>query len=85
MNKLNVDGQDYFFPNAVIDLKAEILAAVRAGGGYVDLSPTTSGGGPDVLFSSGTYVAWSAFEIEHVEGPEPAPSFSSFDFDEPDE
>ena len=26
-----------------------------------------------------------SFEIEHVEGPEPAPSFSSFDFDEPDE
>ena len=45
MNRLTVDGRDYFLPEPVTELKAQILAAIQAGGGYVNIPPLRGGPG----------------------------------------
>lgn len=63
MNRLTVDGRDYFLPDPVTELRALILAAVQAGGGYVNIPPLRGGPGIDILFSPGTAVAWSQIDV----------------------
>ena len=43
VNRLTVDGRDYFLPDPVTDLRQKILDAIRAGGGYVNIPPLESG------------------------------------------
>ena len=78
MNRLTVDGKDYFLPNPVDDLRAKILAAVKAGGDYVNIPPLRSGPGIDILFSPGMPVTWTQIDVggetpavdEHQQVPE---------------
>jgi hypothetical protein len=63
VNRLTVDGRDYFLPEPVTELRAQILAAVQAGGGYVNIPPLRGGPGIDILFSPGTAVAWSQIDV----------------------
>lgn len=63
VNRLTVDGRDYFLPDPVTELKEQILAAIRAGGGYVTVPPLRGGPGIDILFSPGMPVTWSTIEI----------------------
>ncbi|GAA5206384.1 hypothetical protein [Microbacterium kyungheense] len=63
VNRLTVDGRDYFLPDPVTDLKGKILEAVKAGGGYVTVPPLRGGPGVDILFSPGMPVTWSQFEV----------------------
>lgn len=63
MNRLTVDGRDYFLPEPVAELKDQILAAIRAGGGYVTIPPLRGGPGVDILFSPGMPVTWSQIEV----------------------
>lgn len=63
MNRLTVDGRDYFLPEPVAELRALILAAVQAGGGYVNIPPLRGGMGIDILFSPGTAVTWSQIDV----------------------
>lgn len=68
VNRLSVDGKDYFLPDPVTDLRDKILEAVRAGGGYVNIPPLRSGPGVDILFSPGMPVVWTQLDV----GSEPA-------------
>lgn len=63
VNRLTVDGKDYFLPSPVDELKSRILAAVQAGGGYVNIPPLRSGPGVDILFSPGMPVVWTQIEV----------------------
>jgi hypothetical protein len=63
INRLTVDGKDYFLPEPVIELKAKILAAIQAGGGYVNIPPLRGGPGIDILFSPGMPVVWSQIDV----------------------
>lgn len=64
INRLTVDGKDYFLPDPVTELKSQILEAVRAGGGYVNIPPLKSGGsGLDILFSPGMPVTWTRLDV----------------------
>lgn len=63
VNRLTVDGRDYFLPDPVTDLRAKILAAVRAGGDYVNIPPLRTGPGIDVLFSPGMPVTWTRIDV----------------------
>jgi hypothetical protein len=63
INRLTVDGKDYFLPESVTELRANILAAIRAGGGYVNIPPLRSGPGIDILFSPGMPVVWAQIEV----------------------
>ncbi|GAB3603588.1 hypothetical protein [Microbacterium aureliae] len=63
VNRLTVDGRDYFLPDPVSKLKNEILEAIKAGGGYVTIPPLRGGPGIDILFSPGMPVTWSSFEV----------------------
>lgn len=69
VNRLTVDGRDYFLPDPVAELKTNILEAIKAGGGYVNIPPLRGGPGVDILFSPGMPVTWSQFEV----GDAPAP------------
>jgi len=69
VNRLTVDGRDYFLPDPVTELRENILQAIRAGGGYVNIPPLRSGPGIDILFSPGMPVVWARLEI----GVEPEP------------
>ncbi|GAA1853967.1 hypothetical protein ACFQZV_04815 [Microbacterium koreense] len=71
VNRLTVDGRDYFLPDPVSELKGKILDAIRAGGGYVNVPPLRGGPGIDILFSPGMPVTWSQIEV-----PDVAPSAS---------
>jgi hypothetical protein len=51
INRLTVDGRDFFLPEPVAELKDQILQAIRAGGGYVNIPPINGGPGIDILFS----------------------------------
>jgi len=62
INRLTVDGKDYFLPDPVTDLKSKILAAIQAGGGYVNIPPLRSGPGIDILFSPGMPVVWTQID-----------------------
>ena len=68
VNRLTVDGRDYFLPDPVTELKNRILEAIKAGGGYVNIPPLRSGPGIDILFSPGMPVVWTQIEV----GGEPA-------------
>jgi hypothetical protein len=63
VNRLTVDGRDYFLPEPVTELKAQILAAIQAGGGYVNIPPLRGGPGIDILFSPGMPVTWSQIDV----------------------
>jgi hypothetical protein len=63
VNRLTVDGRDYFLPEPVTELKAQILAAIRDGGGYVNIPPLHGGPGIDILFSPGMPVTWSQIDV----------------------
>lgn len=63
MNRLTVDGKDYFLPEPVTELRTAILEAVKAGGGYVNIPPLRGGPGVDILFSPGMPVVWTQIEV----------------------
>jgi hypothetical protein len=63
VNRLTVGGKDYFLPDPVDELRAQILDAIRAGGGYVNIPPLRSGPGIDILFSPGTPVTWTQIDV----------------------
>ena len=63
VNRLTVDGRDYFLPDPVTELKNRILEAIKAGGGYVNIPPLRSGPGIDILFSPGMPVVWTQIEV----------------------
>lgn len=63
VNRLTVDGRDYFLPDPVSELKGAILAAIRTGGGYVNIPPLHGGPGVDILFSPGMGVTWSQIDV----------------------
>ena len=80
IHRLTVDGRDYFLPDPVTELKTQILEAIRAGGGYVNVPPLRGGPGIDILFSPGMPVVWS--QIDVGDGPSAATSVGSgFDTD----
>ncbi|BDV29593.1 hypothetical protein [Microbacterium terricola] len=63
INRLTVDGKDYFLPDPVDGLREQILEAIRLNGGYVNIPPLRSGPGIDILFSPGTAVTWTRIDI----------------------
>jgi hypothetical protein len=63
VNKLTIDGRDYFLPDPVDRLKADILEAVRSGGGYVTIPGLRGGPGVSILFSPGMPVTWVKMDI----------------------
>ena len=63
VNRLTVDGRDYFLPEPVTELKAKILEAIKAGGGYVNIPPLRGGPGIDILFSPGMPVVWTQIDV----------------------
>ncbi|GAA1838536.1 hypothetical protein [Agromyces salentinus] len=63
VHRLTVDGRDYFLPDPVTDLKGNILEAIKAGGGYVNIPPLRGGPGIDILFSPGMPVTWSQIDV----------------------
>jgi hypothetical protein len=80
VNRLTVDGRDYFLPDPVTDLRQKILDAIRAGGGYVNIPPLRSGPGIDILFSPGMPVTWSQIDVGSGESDDAAPGASPEDF-----
>ena len=84
VNRLTVDGHDYFLPDPVTELREKILDAIRAGGGYVNIPPLRGGPGIDILFSPGMPVTWTRLEIgggddADAEPQEPQPRTRNFD------
>jgi hypothetical protein len=63
INRLTVDGRDFFLPDPVTELKNSILEAIRAGGGYVTIPPLNSGKGIEILFSPGMPVSWAQISM----------------------
>ncbi|ERK71203.1 hypothetical protein [Leifsonia aquatica] len=63
VNRLTVDGKDYFLPEPVTELRTKILEAVKAGGGYVNIPPLRGGPGVDILFSPGMPVVWTQIDV----------------------
>ncbi|GAA4046164.1 hypothetical protein [Agromyces indicus] len=63
IHRLTVDGKDYFLPDPIDELRAQILAAIQAGGGYVTIPPLRGGPGIDILFSPGMPVSWTQLDI----------------------
>lgn len=63
VNRLTVDGRDYFLPEPVTELKQQILEAIKAGGGYVNIPPLRGGPGIDILFSPGMPVTWTQIDV----------------------
>lgn len=72
VNRLSVDGRDYFLPEPVTELRAKILAAVKDGGGYVNIPPLRGGPGIDILFSPGMPVVWTQIDVGR-DDDQPAP------------
>jgi len=73
VNRLTVDGRDYFLPSPVDELRGKILDAVKAGGGYVNIPPLRSGPGIDILFSPGMPVTWTQIDVGGEANTEPDP------------
>ncbi|HET6672055.1 MAG TPA: hypothetical protein VFG92_01660 [Agromyces sp.] len=63
INRLTVDGRDYFLADPIDELRGQILAAIQAGGGYVNIPPLRGGPGIDILFSPGMPVTWTQIEV----------------------
>ena len=82
VNRLTVDGRDYFLPDPVTDLKARILDAIKEGGGYVNIPPLRGGPGLEILFSPGMPIVWSRIEVQE---PDPSqagvPDLTQMDLD----
>lgn len=78
VNRLTVDGTDFFLPDPITAIRDAILGAVQAGGGYVNVPSPRSAYGTDILFSPGTGVLWTRIEVpdEPVAGAHEV----SFDF-----
>jgi hypothetical protein len=73
VNRLTVDGRDFFLPDPVDDLRSQVLDAIKAGGGYVNIPGLRGGPGIDILFSPGLPVTWTRIEVgAPSEPPEPA-------------
>ena len=81
VNRLTVDGRDYFLPDPVAELKNEILAAIRDGGGYVNIPPLRGGPGIDILFSPGMPVTWTQIDVGEQTTPVDENSAIGDDFD----
>jgi len=82
VNRLTVDGKDYFLPNPVDELRARILEAVKAGGGYVNIPGLRGGAGIDILFSPGMPVTWVQLDISESReevAADPGQGLDSFD------
>jgi hypothetical protein len=79
VNRLTVDGRDYFLPDPVNELRNEILEAIRAGGGYVNIPPLRSGPGIDILFSPGMPVTWTRIDVGGSSADEPESDPADFD------
>ena len=80
VNRLTVDGRDYFLPDPVTELRAKILEAIKAGGGYVNIPPLRGGPGIDILFSPGMPVVWTQIDVGGDEADQSS-SESHNDFD----
>jgi len=80
VNRLTVDGRDYFLPDPVTELREKILDAIRAGGGYVNIPPLRSGPGIDILFSPGMPVTWSQIDVGGPDSDDAARGPSASDF-----
>ena len=70
VNRLTVDGKDYFLPGSVTELREKIKNAIQAGGDYVNIPPLHSGPGIDILFSPGMPVVWSQIDVGGDPGTE---------------
>ena len=82
VHRLTVDGRDYFLPEPVTELRAKILAAIQAGGGYVNIPPLKSGTGVDILFSPGMPVLWTQLDVgDPASGPAETQSPLDVDLD----
>ena len=81
VNRLTVDGRDYFLPDPVTELKNKILEAIKAGGGYVNIPPLRSGPGIDILFSPGMPVVWTQIDVGRDTEPAEDLQASQVDFD----
>ncbi len=79
VNRLTVDGKDYFLPHPIDDLRDQILAAIKAGGGYVNIPPLRSGPGVDILFSPGMPVAWTQIDVGESPSLTPETGISELD------
>ena len=79
VNRLTVDGRDYFLPEPIAELKGKILEAIRAGGGYVNIPPLRSGPGIDILFSPGMPVVWTQIEVGGENSGEPDHGIADMD------
>ena len=73
VNRLTVDGRDYFLPDPVTGLKNQILEAIKAGGGYVNIPPLRGGPGIDILFSPGMPVTWSQIDVGEAQSVDDTP------------
>ena len=82
IHRLTVDGRDYFLPDPIDELRAEILKAIQAGGGYVNIPPLRGGPGIDILFSPGMPVTWSQIDVGG-EPSEPVGSETDDSYDDP--
>ena len=80
VNRLTVDGRDYFLPEPVTELKHSILEAIKAGGGYVNIPPLRGGPGIDILFSPGMPVTWSQIDVGESVAEEPPAPETEVDF-----
>ncbi|MCU1437539.1 MAG: hypothetical protein JWP66_626 [Naasia sp.] len=63
LHRLTVEGRDFFLPDPVTDLRNQILAAIKDGGGYVNIPPLRGGSGIDILFSPGMAVTWTQLDV----------------------
>ncbi len=79
VNRLTVDGKDYFLPDPVTELREKILEAVKAGGGYVNIPPLRSGPGIDILFSPGMPVTWTQIDVGGENDTDESGSDADFD------
>jgi hypothetical protein len=81
INRLSVDGKDYFLPDPVTELRGKILEAIKAGGGYVNIPPLRGGPGIDILFSPGMPVLWAQLDVGGDGGEESNQDDAGLDVD----
>ena len=79
VHRLTVDGRDYFLPDPIMELRSQILDAVRSGGDYVNIPPLRSGPGIDILFSPGMPVVWTQIDVGGDNNTDPDPEPSALD------
>jgi hypothetical protein len=64
VNRLTVGGRDYILRLPVDGLRADILAAIRSGGGYVRLPAPRGEPGVEIFVSRGTPITWTTLELD---------------------